>query len=100
MRTHSESEIQDHLSNNLKSWTYEKGVIKRDFEFGNFTEAFSFMTEVALAAEKSDHHPDWSNVYNRVSIALNTHSAGGITTLDFELASKADLAFSRFQHSH
>ncbi len=97
MKKLSDIEIRDHLSKYLNSWAFEKGVIKRDFEFGDFVEAFSFMTSVALVAEHSDHHPEWSNVYNRVSIALSTHSAGGITQLDFDLASKIDLAFSNYQ---
>lgn len=56
-------------------------------------EAFSFMTAIALEAEKLDHHPDWSNVYNNVRISLNTHDAKGITTLDFDLANKIDNVF-------
>ncbi|TPK71745.1 4a-hydroxytetrahydrobiopterin dehydratase [Mesorhizobium sp. B2-3-3] len=62
--------------------------IKRSFVFGNFSEAFAFMTRVALAAEKMDHHPDWSNVYKTVDVTLNTHDAGGVTALDVELAKK------------
>jgi 4a-hydroxytetrahydrobiopterin dehydratase len=60
--------------------------ISRTFTFKNFSEAFAFMTRAALAAEKLDHHPDWSNVYNTVDVKLNTHDAGGLTELDFELA--------------
>lgn len=78
------------MARDLKSWIFEKGAIKRSFEFKNFVDAFSFMTAIALEAEKSDHHPEWSNVYNKVSIALNTHSANGITQLDFDLAGKID----------
>ena len=96
MKTFSETEIKEHIATYLNNWAFEKGVIKRDFEFGNFIEAFSFMSAVALVAEKSDHHPEWSNVYNKVSIVLSTHSAGGITQLDFDLASKIDLTFSKF----
>jgi 4a-hydroxytetrahydrobiopterin dehydratase len=95
MKTFTDEEISQHLSENLKSWIFEKDVIKRDFVFSNFAEAFSFMTAVALEAEKSDHHPDWRNVYNKVSIALNTHSANGITKLDFDLATKIDLIYKR-----
>ena len=62
MKTFSETEIRDHILKHLKSWAFENGVIKRDFEFGDFIEAFSFMTAVALVAEKSDHHPEWSNI--------------------------------------
>lgn len=60
--------------------------ISRSFAFANFSEAFGFMTRVALAAEKADHHPEWFNVYNRVDIRLTTHDAGGLTARDFDLA--------------
>lgn len=62
--------------------------INRTFTFRNFSEAFAFMTRSALAAEKMDHHPDWSNVYKTVNVTLSTHNAGGLTVLDFELAKK------------
>lgn len=62
--------------------------IRRVFTFRNFSEAFGFMTRVALAAEKLDHHPDWSNVYKTVDVTLNTHDADGLTQLDFDLAGK------------
>jgi 4a-hydroxytetrahydrobiopterin dehydratase len=63
-------------------------AIDRTFTFRNFSEAFAFMTRCALAAEKMDHHPDWSNVYKTVKVRLSTHDAGGLTALDFELARK------------
>jgi 4a-hydroxytetrahydrobiopterin dehydratase len=62
--------------------------MSRTFTFRNFSEAFAFMTRSALAAEKLDHHPDWSNVYKTVVVKLNTHDAGGLTELDFELAKR------------
>ena len=62
--------------------------IGRRFEFRNFSEAFAFMTRSALAAEKLDHHPDWSNVYKTVTVSLSTHDRGGVTELDIELASR------------
>ncbi|MCX7303041.1 MAG: 4a-hydroxytetrahydrobiopterin dehydratase [Hyphomicrobiales bacterium] len=62
--------------------------IGRTFTFRNFSEAFAFMTRCALAAEKLDHHPEWSNVYKTVVVNLNTHDAGGLTALDFELAKR------------
>lgn len=65
--------------------------ITRRFVFGNFSEAFAFMTRVALAAEKMDHHPEWSNVYKTVEVRLTTHDAGGLTALDFDLARKMNL---------
>ena len=76
----------------LDAWTLESGKLHREFRFANFVEAFGFMTQVALHAEKLDHHPEWSNVYDRVAVDLTTHDAGGITELDFELASRMDAA--------
>lgn len=72
----------------LKGWTIEKGNLHRIFEFRDFGQAFGFMTRVALAAEVMGHHPDWSNAWNKVVIDLSTHSAGGLTRNDFELAGK------------
>ncbi|MGB0619115.1 MAG: 4a-hydroxytetrahydrobiopterin dehydratase [Myxococcota bacterium] len=70
----------------LKGWVLEGGKLHREFQFANFVEAFGFMASVALVAEKMDHHPEWSNVYGRVSVDLTTHDAGGLTALDFALA--------------
>jgi len=70
----------------LDGWKLDSGKLHRDFKFSNFVEAFGFMTRVAIVAEKMDHHPEWSNVYNRVRVDLTTHDAGGITELDFALA--------------
>lgn len=72
----------------LPGWIYERGALRREFKFPTFVEAFGFMTRVALQAEKIDHHPNWSNVYNTVSVSLSTHDAGGVTDLDFELAKR------------
>jgi 4a-hydroxytetrahydrobiopterin dehydratase len=74
----------------------ERDAIVREFIFADFNQAFSFMTQVALAAEKRDHHPEWANVYNRVNMVLTTHDAGGLTQRDFDLAGCADEAFNRF----
>ncbi len=76
----------------LPGWAYdaEARAIRRSFGFRDFSEAFGFMTRVALAAEKADHHPDWSNGWNRVDVALSTHSAGGVTRLDVEMAGTID----------
>ena len=70
----------------LPGWTRSGDALRCDLVFDDFAEAFGFMTRVALAAEKMDHHPDWSNAWNRVSVSLSTHDAGGITDLDFRLA--------------
>ena len=73
------------------AWTEEDGKLCRDFLFKDFSQAFAFMTRVAFLAEKQNHHPDWSNVYNKVHIALNTHDAGGaITAKDHALAAAID----------
>jgi 4a-hydroxytetrahydrobiopterin dehydratase len=76
----------------LAGWSHDEGRngIARSFTFTDFSEAFAFMTRVALAAEKADHHPDWSNVWNRVDILLSTHSAGGITAKDVALAARIE----------
>ena len=81
----------------LPDWRYDEltGAISRKFAFADFAQAFGFMTEVALAAEKHDHHPDWSNVYNKVDITWTTHDAGGLTELDLTLAGACDAAFDR-----
>jgi 4a-hydroxytetrahydrobiopterin dehydratase len=82
-------EIADRLKE-LDGWRLEGGRLRRDFEFADFTRAFGFMASVALVAESMDHHPEWSNVYNRVSIALQTHSLGGVSTLDAEFARRVN----------
>lgn len=70
----------------LEGWAVADGKLHREFRFGNFVEAFGWMTSVAIEAEKANHHPEWSNVYNRVTVDLTTHDAGGITGRDIELA--------------
>jgi 4a-hydroxytetrahydrobiopterin dehydratase len=72
----------------LDGWSVVKGNLHRIFEFKDFTQAFGFMKRVALAADRMDHHPNWSNVYNKVTVDLSTHSANGLTKCDFELAGK------------
>ena len=76
----------------LPGWTddADASAIRRSFRFRDFSEAFGFMTRVALAAEQADHHPEWSNVWNRVDILLTTHSAGGMTAKDIALAKRTD----------
>ena len=77
----------------LSGWSEVAGrdAITRSFKFKTFSEAFGFMSRVALEAEKMDHHPEWSNVYNKVDVVLSTHSAGGLTELDVKLAAKMDV---------
>lgn len=82
----------------LPHWRHDEsaGAIARKFVFADFTQAFAFMTEIALVAEKSNHHPEWFNVYNRVDITLTTHDVGGLSQRDIDLAKAADAAFERF----
>ena len=86
----TDSEIEDALAG-LDGWILENGKLNRDFKFANFIEAFGFMTSVAIEAEKMNHHPEWCNVYSKDSVRLVTHSAGGITSLDVELARKMNV---------
>jgi 4a-hydroxytetrahydrobiopterin dehydratase len=76
----------------LPGWSLdgERDAIRRSYRFAGFAEAFGFMTAVALEAERADHHPEWSNVWNRVDMLLTTHSAGGLTAKDVALARRAD----------
>jgi 4a-hydroxytetrahydrobiopterin dehydratase len=76
----------------LQGWAYDegRGGIAKSFRFADFGAAFAFMTRVALEAEKADHHPDWSNVWNKVDILLSTHSAGGVTARDIALAKRIE----------
>ncbi len=81
-------EITDSLQT-LPGWVRKRDVLVKTFKFGSFREAMSFMVRVSFEAEAMDHHPDWTNVYNRVAIRLNTHDAGGkVTAKDVELAKK------------
>jgi len=97
MKVLSKSEVTEILSVKSKNWQFDGNFIYRDFKFKTFVQAFSFMTAIALRAEKMNHHPDWNNVYNIVNIKLNTHDAGGITKLDFELAEIIDTEFNKYQ---
>ena len=74
----------------IPQWQQKDQNLTRTFEFKNFVEAFGFMTRLAIIAQEMNHHPEWSNVYNRVVIDLTTHEAGGISSLDFELAEKIE----------
>ncbi|MEM9985060.1 MAG: 4a-hydroxytetrahydrobiopterin dehydratase [Bacteroidota bacterium] len=89
MKTYDEADLVDHLSS-LPDWNYQAQGIEKSFTFGNFILAWGFMSQVAILAEKMNHHPEWSNVYNRVSIRLSTHDAGGVTDLDLQLAGEIE----------
>ena len=81
--------VRDHLDR-LDGWTVVEGRLHREFQFADFVAAFGFMTRLALVAEKMNHHPDWSNSWNRVTVDITSHAAGGITAACFELAASAD----------
>ena len=76
----------------LDGWTGGDDFIKKIFKFKDFIEAFSFMTNIAMIAEKMNHHPEWYNVYNRVDITLTTHDSGGVTEKDISLAKAMEMA--------
>ena len=87
------SELESALGEiQTQGWTTdpERKSICKSFKFRNFSEAFGWMAQAAMAAEKLNHHPDWSNSYNRVDVCLTTHSAGGISELDLRLARRMD----------
>ena len=84
MRLSSEK-ISEELKN-LPGWTIKEEKLHKDFEFEDFNQAFGFMTRAAMNIEKMNHHPEWFNVYNRITVDLTTHDAGGITENDIELA--------------
>ena len=87
----SQAEREDALEG-LPEWEHQEGrdAITRRFTFDDFSQAFAFMTQVALLAEKADHHPEWSNVWNRVDILLTTHDAGGLSGRDIDMAQAID----------
>lgn len=80
----------DEIVRNMKGWELKDEKLQKSFKFTNFVEAFGFMTRIALEAERMNHHPEWSNVYNTVTIKLSTHDAGGITDYDVKLANIID----------
>jgi 4a-hydroxytetrahydrobiopterin dehydratase len=83
------TDVQKHLKA-LTDWTLKGGQISRQYKFSDFVAAMAFVNHVAVEAEKLDHHPDILIKYNRVKLTLSTHSAGGLTELDFKLARKID----------
>jgi 4a-hydroxytetrahydrobiopterin dehydratase len=97
MKPFPNNEVVSYLANHLKNWNFKQTAIHRDFKFKTFVEAFSFMTAIALEVEKIDHHPDWTNSYNKVSIDLSTHSEKGITQLDFDLADQIDQIYKKYE---
>ena len=98
MKKFSADEVQVALQG-LPGWEQQSGrdAIRRLYVFKDFAQAFAFMTQVAIVAEKRDHHPEWSNVYNKVDFTLTTHDAEGVTRRDIDLARYANEAYARFE---
>jgi 4a-hydroxytetrahydrobiopterin dehydratase len=88
---------REQLAKNLPDWRLASGrdALVREFKFKDFVEAFGFMTQIAILAEKMDHHPEWSNVYNRVEILLTTHDCDGLSARDTTLAQAIDRLYAR-----
>ncbi|KGG12901.1 MULTISPECIES: 4a-hydroxytetrahydrobiopterin dehydratase [Prochlorococcus] len=82
------------LSDVLPEWKLEDNKLQRTFKFDNFIQAFGFISKVALLSESSNHHPEWDNVYSKVSIKLTTHDLGGISSLDIKLANEINAVFT------
>ena len=89
----SDKEILEELGK-VKGWSLVDGKLHREIQFVNFVEAFGFMSRVALVAESLNHHPEWFNVYNRVTVDLSTHDAGGVTEMDLTLAARINKMLS------
>lgn len=89
-----DKQIQEELGR-LEGWAINQGSLSKSFKFSNFVKAFGFMTQVALEAEKMDHHPEWTNTYNKVQINLVTHDASAITTNDVKLANIIESIFKK-----
>ena len=92
---------KDELNKNMdllsNSWSIESLYLKGSYSFNNFDNAFSFMKEVAVKCEEMNHHPKWTNVYNKIDIELYTHDLGGISEKDFELSCFMDSTFQKFK---
>ena len=92
----SKVELNKNMNLLSKNWSVEGLYLKGSYSFNNFENAFSFMKEVAVKCEEMNHHPKWTNVYNKVDVELYTHDSGGITEKDFELSSHMDAEFKNF----
>ena len=92
-----EQEIQARMTKIDSAWKLKGKFINREVLFKDFNEAFSFMTSVALIAEKAGHHPNWKNAYNKVTIALTSHDADGITAKDFDMAKEIDRVLKKWE---
>ena len=92
MSTYDKETASEKLKD-FAQWHFENNGIEKKFEFKNFSQALAFMVQVGILAEKANHHPEWSNVYNKVNIRLTTHDAGGLTDKDFILATNIEKLF-------
>ncbi|MFN0243192.1 MAG: 4a-hydroxytetrahydrobiopterin dehydratase [Planctomycetota bacterium] len=90
----ADADVRERLAG-VPDWKLARGKLQRTFEFDDFVHAFGFMTSVALAAEKANHHPDWSNSYGKVVIELESHDVGGLSERDFRLARVIDALYSK-----
>jgi 4a-hydroxytetrahydrobiopterin dehydratase len=89
MQKYTSSEVTTAMTS-INDWILIEDRIIKEFQFADFVEAFGFMSRVALLAERANHHPEWSNVYNRVNIELTSHDVGGLSARDFKMASEID----------
>jgi 4a-hydroxytetrahydrobiopterin dehydratase len=94
MKKLTEQEINDQLTS-LKDWKYQDNAIVKNFTFPTFFEAYVLLTKAAFIAEKLNHHPDWSGVYNKVTLKLNTHDAGGVTQSDIDFATEIEKSLGK-----
>ena len=92
----SKDQLNQRINNLSKNWVIEDIFLKGSFIFKNFDDAFSFMKKIAIKCEDMNHHPKWTNVYNKIDVELYTHDSGGITEKDFELSSYMDAEFKNF----
>ena len=92
----SKDQLNQKINNLSKNWVIEDIFLKGSFVFKNFDDAFNFMKKVAIKCEDMNHHPKWTNVYNKIDVELYTHDSGGITEKDFELSSYMDAEFKNF----
>jgi 4a-hydroxytetrahydrobiopterin dehydratase len=93
----NKQEVERKLNEISVEWVLNDQCIQRVLMFKDFVEAFSFMTTAALLSEKLNHHPNWENVYNKVTITLSTHDVGGLTDLDFKLAKAMDVVYTKYK---
>jgi 4a-hydroxytetrahydrobiopterin dehydratase len=91
----SDSDVRSR-SASLPEWEFRDGALHRELQFRNFVDAFTFMTTVAFVAERMGHHPEWSNVYNKVAVALSSHEVDGVSENDFAMAAEISEIYRRF----